>query len=63
MHEQFVVQENVDRKMSVLSLLKVQKPNRDCASLKVLSKSEHCSILSFVFSLAYSKNKFFFPRL
>lgn len=33
MHEQFVVLENVDREMSVLSLVKSSKPNRDCVSL------------------------------
>lgn len=50
-----MVQENVDREMSVLSLVKVQKPNRDCASLKILFRSGYCSTLQFVFRQAYSK--------
>lgn len=50
-----MVQEMLTERCQSFLLLKVQKPNRDCASLKVLFRSGYCSVLRFVFKRAYSK--------
>lgn len=56
MHEQFVVPENVDGEMSVLSLVKSSEPNGDRASSQGTFGNGLCSVRSLlVFRQAHSK--------